>query len=533
MVVFLFLFKLVGESAPLPKPRKINASRLSASKSLNVFKQKVTPPLAPPRTLNKSDNANVSLDECINSKHFEKACCSTSIFDDTSSLNEYDTVMFKPKETCSKSKDYKFFDEDQKKALETIGNITAKNTSLKSSAHSNHVIKSNCNIQNSIKLIRVESEEEVYSKSEDEFSNIFEDKFNQKKKVLNIADVADNRKSLNLNLYLSNKKYTMLDSIELNVSPVKSLLSECNIISNIILKENENNSLEQDYKMTFENIDSYNENEDQRDNPQITLDNDSLSASMTKLECMTEPSNELKLLHHQFACQKSLNAQRKTISFCEIEENTEAVNLKDTCSAVENSDSEKDKKMCTIISTIPKCERFDAVKEDGALNNIAKRVITENVDNLCERCENCQNEELNGARSAKRTRIIRSQSKSNDFETDILKRQRRYFTLPSENIAHALNLNIPARNPTSFDITEKNWKQIVTGHCTDHAENVDINKGKSYGELITGACCCTINFYFHLYYLFRKFFILSAPCPIKIPPNDILNDIHNSIRNGR
>lgn len=515
----VFLFKLVGESAPLPKPRKINASRLSASESLKIFKQKVTPPLAPPRTLNKRcDNTNVLLDECINSKHFKKACCSTSIFDDTASLNEYGTVIFKPKETCSKSKDYKFSDEDQinqqKKVSEIIGNITAKNTSLRSlrsSPHSNHEIENNFDIQNSIKLIRVESEEEAYSKSEDEFSNIFGDKFSQKKKVLNIADVADKCKSLNLNLYLSNEKYTLLDSIELNISPMKLLSSECNIISNIISKKNENNSLEQDYKMTSENIDSCNEYEDQRDNPQITLDNNSLSASMIKLEHMTEPRSErLKLLHHQFACQELLNTQRKTISFCEIEENTKAVNLKDTTyGAVENNDSEKNKKMCMVISTIPKCERLDAIKKDGALNNIkhvAKHVIMENVDDLCERCKNYQNEESNSARNDKRTRIIRSQSKSDDFKTDILKRQRRYFTLSPENIAHALNLNIPARNPTSFDIAEKNWKQIVTGYCTDHAGNVDIDKGKPYGELITGACCCTINFYFYLYYLFHYLF---------------------------
>lgn len=517
MVIFLFFyffsFKLVGESAPLPKPRKINASRLSASESLKIFKQKVFPPLALPRTLNtRCDNANVLLDECINSKHFKEACCSNSLANNTSLLNEYGTVTFKPKKmkTCSKSKDYhRFSNEDQinqqKKISEIIGNITTKNTSLKSSLYLNHEIESNFDIQNSMKLISVESEEEACSKYENKFSNIFGDKFSQKKKILNIANVVDNSKSLNWDPYLSTKKYTMLDSIELNVSPVKSLSSDNNIIS----KKNENNSLEQDYKMTFENIDSCNENENEiRDNPRMILDNSSSSESVTKLESRSE---RLKLLHARFACQESLNAQKKAISSCKIEENTKTINSKDAmCSVAENSDSEKDKKMCTIISIIPKCERLN-IREDNILNNIndAKRVITTNtIDNdLYQKCQSYQNEESNSARNAKRNaKIIRSQSKSDNFEMNILKRQRRYFTLP-ENIAHALNLNISVRNPTSFDIAEKNWKQIVAGYCTDHVGNADIDKGNSYGQLITGACC-TINFSFYLYYLSHRFFIL-------------------------
>lgn len=480
---FVSLFKLVGESAPLPKPRKINASRLSASESLKTLKQKIAPPLASPRTLNlRCNNANVLLHEYISSKHINETCCSTSILDDTSALDKYGTATFKLEKTFSKSKDYTSFNKDQinqqKKISETIGSIIAKDTSSKSNQYSNHEIENNFDIQNSMKLIRFESEEEFQSKFEDKFSS--GDKFNQEKKILDITDIADNSKSLNLNLYLSNKKCTMLDSIELNVSE-KSLSSEYNIIS----KKNENNSLKQGYNMTSENIDSCNKNENQCDNSRITLDDSFLNESMIKSECMTELKNErLKALHHQFV--ESLNAQRKAISSGEIEENVEAINSKDTLyGATKNIDSEK--KMCTVISTIPKCERLAAIREDNALNNITKRVITENVDDLCEKCQNYQSEELNNMRNAKRIRVVRSQSKSDDFEMDILKRQKRYLTLPPETIAHALNLNIPARNSTSFDIAEKNWKQIVTGHCIDHVGNVDIDNGESYGELITGA----------------------------------------------
>lgn len=488
VVFFISLFKLVGESAPLPKPRKINASSLSASESLRTFKlSKITPPLAPPRTLSmKRDNANVLLNERINYEHVNKAYCSnSSIINDTSSLDEYTKATLGPGKTCSKLKnDCISFNEDQvnqhEKTLDTISNVTAKNnTFLKSSRYSNYELKSNFNVQNSMKLICVDSEEEAHSKFKDKFLN--GDKFNQEK-IPNISDNVENYKPLN------SKEHTVLDSIKLIVSPTKLLSYEYNIIP----KKDENNSLEQDYEKKFENIDSScNKNENKCDN--------SLSESVTKLDCTTEPrSEQLKLLHHRFACQGLSNAQRETIS--ESKRNVETVNPA-TCGAAKKSNSEEDKKMCTVISTIPKCERLDAVREDGALNNIAKCIIAENIDELYEeKHENYQSEESSsGARNAKRTRVVRSQSKSDDFQTDILKRQRRYLTLPPEDIAHALNLNVPARNPTSFDIAEKNQEQILMEHCIDRTGNAAIDKGESYGELITGACCCTTNFYFYPY----------------------------------
>lgn len=451
---------------------------------------KVTLPLELPKILSmRHDNANVLLHECINSEDVNEACYNTSIVDDSSSLNECDTAILKPERTKSKD-NYTSFNEDeinqkQKEIPETIGNITAKgHTSLESSRHSNEE-ESNFDMQSSMKLIRVDLEEEAHSKSEDKFSG--GDKFNQEKKKLVIANNIENRKSLNSNLYLDNKEHTVLDSIELNVSPVKSLSYKCNISS----KKSEN-SLEQDYKIKFENIDLC-ENY-QRDNSRMILDDSFLS--VTKLNRMTKPRSErLKLLHHRFACQEPPNV-RKTVSSCEIEKNVETINPKDTtCDAAKKNDSEKDKKICTVVSTIPKCERLDAIGEDGALNNIAKCVITKNADVLCEKHQNYKNEESSDSGNAQRMRMVRSQSKSDDFETDILKKQRRYLTLPPEDIAHALNLNVSARNLTPLDVTEKNWKQIVTGYCTNHAENLDMDKGQSYGELITGACCT--NFYFH------------------------------------
>jgi len=464
--------------------------------------------LAPPKTLDmKHDNANVLLHKRINSERISEACHSTSIVDnDTSSLDKYNSTTLESEEIYLKSKNNCIaFNEDQisqqKKISEIIDNITVKNdTSLKSSQYSNHEAENNFDLQNSTELIHV-SEEEAHLKSENKFLN--GDEFSQDKRILDIVDDIENHKSLNLNLYLSNEKRIRLDSIKLNVSPAKF---ECNVIS----KNNTNNSLEHDYKIKSENIVLCNENKIQYDS---TLDDYSLSKSVTKLDRITESRTEqVKLLHHQFAWQAASNAHRKTIASCEIEENIEAINPKDaTCDIAEKNNPEKNKETCTIISIIPKCDHFNATRKDGTLNNIVKHIIAENVAKFCEKHQNYQSEKSNNARNAKRIRMIRSQSKSDDFEMDILKKQRRYLTLPSQDIAHALNLNFPARNSISSNIVKKSRGQIVMEHCTDHAGNMDIEK--SYGELITGACCCTIYFYFNC--SFRRFLILSVSCFIE------------------
>jgi len=88
-----------------------------------------------------------------------------------------------------------------------------------------------------------------------------------------------------------------------------------------------------------------NENKIQHDS-WTTLDDDSLSKSVTKLDRITESRTErVKLLHHRFAWQTASNAHRKTIASCEIEENMEAINPKDaTCDIAEKNNPKKTKK---------------------------------------------------------------------------------------------------------------------------------------------------------------------------------------------
>lgn len=482
-VFFLSLSKLVGEPAPLPKPRKINVSKITVLESSKTSKRKIIPPFAPPRIL-KRNNTNVLLHEDSNSKHVDEAYLSTSIVDDIFSLlDEHDSAKLKPKYT-SKHNSIALNEDQislQKEIPEITSDITAEdNAFLKSNQCLNYQMESN-DLQNSTKPIYFNSEEEAHSKSKD---------FSQEKQkyVQDVINDMENNAPLNLNLYLHNKKHIALNSIELNVSSTKSLLSAYEVS-----EESRNNSSEQDYKIRSEQID---EIKNQRDNL-WTSNNSSLSESVTKLTRMIEPRSEQpKIPHHQFTRKRSSNAQKKTISFSEkSEENVQVVN------------PETEKETCTVISTIPKCEHLNAIKEDSTSNGIAKREIAEDIDKLCEKRHNYPHKELSSTRNAKRTKVVRSQSKSDDFEMDTLKKQRRYLTLPPSNVAHALNLNLPSQNSTFSGIAEKSQEQVTTQCYTDRTGNADVDKGTSYGELITGACCTT-NFCFNSYCPCHTFLIL-------------------------
>ncbi|XP_029046847.2 protein cordon-bleu isoform X1 [Osmia bicornis bicornis] len=96
--------------------------------------------------------------------------------------------------------------------------------------------------------------------------------------------------------------------------------------------------------------------------------------------------------------------------------------------------SNQEKKLCAVISTIPKCEVLNAL----------------NVDNT-----KTQNKEKEGLKDPKRTRIPRTASKSNDFETNSLERQRRHLTSQLEDITFALNLNVASNVGLLSDRSEK------------------------------------------------------------------------------
>jgi len=187
-----------------------------------------------------------------------------------------------------------------------------------------------------------------------------------------------------------------------------------------------------------------------------------------------------------------------------------------THDAVAKNNFERDRETCTVISTIPKCEYLDrAVKEDSISSSATKCDVAsmdghefekhlqnsrtaENVDKSQEKREDQTEETSSNVKSTKRTKVrtkVRSQSKSDDFKMDSLKRQRRYLTSPSENIAHALNLNLSARNSISFNVAGKQWEQSAAGHCANgDTRDANVDKRESWnGGLVTGACCCITN----------------------------------------
>nr|XP_012232408.1 PREDICTED: uncharacterized protein LOC105678019 isoform X5 [Linepithema humile] len=323
----------------------------------------------------------------------------------------------------------------------------------------------------------VNAEEEVHFESKDKITS--EDKFNQKERISDIINDVDNHESSSLNEHLSNEGDTKPHSVltELDVLSTKLSLLE----SDVILEKREDNILEQDNEIKSKNIDFHDKKKNWRDNLFMSSDDDSLNENIIKQNRVTEPKSQQSKAHYRFINQES--RAREMISFCEIEENVEAakyVHLKDAMSSLE-----RDRETCTVISTIPKCEHLDIIKENSASNNAVKGSVTKNIVELCEKRQNDQSEESNNnAKYVKRAKVVRSQSKSDDFEMDSLKRQRRYLTLPTEDIAYALNLNLSTRNS---DTAENKRKQIAAGYCTNCTRDMDIGRKELYGGLVTAA----------------------------------------------
>lgn len=134
--------------------------------------------------------------------------------------------------------------------------------------------------------------------------------------------------------------------------------------------------------------------------------------------------------------------------------------------------SNQEKKLCAVISTIPKCE---------VLNTL-------NVDNT-----KAQNKEKEGLKDPKRTRIPRTASKSNDFETNSLERQRRHLTSQLEDITFALNLNVASNVGLSSDRSEKFQGNAQQLEEKENDCSQGVGGGKSHPEMsASGACCISL-----------------------------------------
>lgn len=480
---FLSLSKLVGESVPLPTPRKVNTCKISASEPPKAPKRKVVPPLAPSRTLNmKRDRTNSLPCERANPEHVaNEAHRCTSSTEDTLLLDEDDVAHIKRERTQSKTDSVSSIEDhiaiQEENVSKIDDNAIEDDMSLKSNQDPNRKMNGDLELHKSNCPESILIHPEAHFEPEDKSLN--GDKFSKEER----SDIIDNLEAyeaLNLKQHLSNEeKELSSDSTKLrkNVSEKKQLLFECNVVST----EEENNIL-QDYKIKSENIASRDESETQRDKSNISK-YDSLNKDMNESTRTIELTNEqLKLLDHQ-SCKRPLRVPRKRVS-----------SPKDATSDTERkSDFGREEDTCTIISTIPKCDHFDRGDDDTS-NNTTKYNTAEDLHELRQKpTQTDQSEESNNTKTAKRTKMIRSQSKSEDFEVDTLKRQKRHLTSPQEDIAHALNLNFSARNSVS---SQKEQEEINAKCRDDRARDEDVNKRESHDGLITGACHYITNILF-------------------------------------
>ncbi|XP_076299045.1 uncharacterized protein LOC143218036 isoform X3 [Lasioglossum baleicum] len=94
----------------------------------------------------------------------------------------------------------------------------------------------------------------------------------------------------------------------------------------------------------------------------------------------------------------------------------------------------QEKKLCAVISTMPKCKHLDDLTESKG-NLLFKERRAETKVNV----NSASSETGEGTR---RPRIPRTASKLNDFETNPLEKQKRHFTSHAEDFTFALNLNV-------------------------------------------------------------------------------------------
>ncbi|KOC67950.1 Cordon-bleu protein-like 1 [Habropoda laboriosa] len=114
---------------------------------------------------------------------------------------------------------------------------------------------------------------------------------------------------------------------------------------------------------------------------------------------------------------------KQDLSIDEDKENVETLSNQKTAlpKSEQNSSMIKERALCAVISTIPKCNHLDSLTMDSTVT---------------------QNKEREVLKDSKKVRIPRTASKSNDFEINSLERQKRHLTSHAEDITFALNLNV-------------------------------------------------------------------------------------------
>ncbi|XP_076233111.1 uncharacterized protein LOC143178378 isoform X2 [Calliopsis andreniformis] len=136
-----------------------------------------------------------------------------------------------------------------------------------------------------------------------------------------------------------------------------------------------------------------------------------------------------------------------------------------TSSTTDNSDQEK--KFCAIISTVPKCEHLDVLTENKhLLSTVEKNKPTQGKENMRNKAD--INDMRVQNKDPKRTKIARTASKSNDFEINMLEKQKRHLTSHGEDITFALNLNVASNVGLEPEKEQDTNHQNIGGQKSHH-----------------------------------------------------------------
>lgn len=133
----------------------------------------------------------------------------------------------------------------------------------------------------------------------------------------------------------------------------------------------------------------------------------------------------------------------------------------------------QEKKLCAVISTMPKCNHLNKLY----------------INDMTTQCK--EGEYL---KDPKKTKIPRTASKSNDFEVNSLEKQKRHLTSHAEDITFALNLNVTSiLLPEQSREVDKNFAQLPK--TKKNTDSKDVGEEKSCITVgSSGACCISLIF---------------------------------------
>ncbi|XP_071873898.1 uncharacterized protein isoform X2 [Bombus fervidus] len=121
--------------------------------------------------------------------------------------------------------------------------------------------------------------------------------------------------------------------------------------------------------------------------------------------------------------------------------NQDSTLVKSELGTVSSKNSSQEKKLCAVISTMPKCDHLSSLSIKDTIS---------------------QNKEWEGLKEPKKARIPRTASKSNDFEVNTLEKQKRHLTSHAEDITFALNLNVNPSLLSDRDLVQQSREEQDT-----------------------------------------------------------------------